>query len=325
MIYVLHCVDSLRMTNGLRESGFDEKAYLAANGDVAEAVSAQRIPSGWFHWQTNGRREGRPLAPPAPDIEVDEAAYLQRYPDVADAVRRGSVQSGRHHYIVDGYKEARNPGKFDRVQADLMRRFCSLGEDCELGLAQRHYGAEPLDLLRWAAIPLPVLLHLLTDRFVGIVDPQYIDLRLVGTHRGGEWAAYHRKYNFEWHTYAYADQVSGQQVRHRESVRLARLADKLIEELELGERVFVRWDAMQPEESARATWEAIRRYNPACQLLFVRLADSERTAGTVQVCEPGLCAGFVDRFSDPEHRPTTTSMAIWLRICQEAERIMTGR
>lgn len=38
---------------------FDEDAYCASNPDVADAVLTSRIPSGHFHYATNGMREGR--------------------------------------------------------------------------------------------------------------------------------------------------------------------------------------------------------------------------------------------------------------------------
>src|SRR6185312_11010618 len=43
--------------------------------------------------------------------------------------------------------------------ADLVMRFESLGDNCELGLVQRRCGKEPLGLLRFANIMLPSLLR----------------------------------------------------------------------------------------------------------------------------------------------------------------------
>jgi SAM-dependent methyltransferase len=42
---------------------FDEAAYLAANPDVAAAVAAGAVRSGYAHYRRFGRREGRSLAP----------------------------------------------------------------------------------------------------------------------------------------------------------------------------------------------------------------------------------------------------------------------
>jgi hypothetical protein len=56
-------------------------------------------------------------------------------------------------------------------EAVLLSAFESLGEDCELGLAQRHYRTElPLTLLRWAGTTHDKLLHGLRSRFDGLGD-----------------------------------------------------------------------------------------------------------------------------------------------------------
>ena len=62
------------------------------------------------------------------------------------------------------------PASIDHPHASLMRRFCSLGDNCELGIAQRRLGAEPADLLRWAAIDVSALLRLLSDRGAALAE-----------------------------------------------------------------------------------------------------------------------------------------------------------
>ena len=52
--------------------------------------------------------------------------------------------------------------------AAVMACFESLGDTCEFGFVQRHYGIEPISLLRWVGAPLPGLLDALRARFVGI-------------------------------------------------------------------------------------------------------------------------------------------------------------
>lgn len=42
---------------------FDEKAYLLANPDVAQAVANGSVPSGTHHYEVAGKFEGRPLSP----------------------------------------------------------------------------------------------------------------------------------------------------------------------------------------------------------------------------------------------------------------------
>lgn len=42
-----------------------------------------------------------------------------------------------------------HPDPSNDTARGLMLDFCSLGNNCEFGIAQRKSGAEPLDLLRW--------------------------------------------------------------------------------------------------------------------------------------------------------------------------------
>jgi hypothetical protein len=47
--------------------------------------------------------------------------------------------------------------------AQLMLRFEALGQNCEFGVVQRHYGAEPLGLLRFSSTPLHLLVAALNN------------------------------------------------------------------------------------------------------------------------------------------------------------------
>jgi len=53
---------------------FSESAYLAANPDVADAVLDGSVASGWAHYQSHGRFEGRPLGRIEPSPEMIAAA-----------------------------------------------------------------------------------------------------------------------------------------------------------------------------------------------------------------------------------------------------------
>ena len=53
------------------DAGFDEAAYLATYPDVAAAVSAGAFQSGWQHFESCGRAEGRQRAPLSPAAPLD--------------------------------------------------------------------------------------------------------------------------------------------------------------------------------------------------------------------------------------------------------------
>jgi hypothetical protein len=57
------------------DADFDEQDYLAANPDVASAVGKGQFRSGWEHFETFGRKEGRPLNRFGKMSREDKALY----------------------------------------------------------------------------------------------------------------------------------------------------------------------------------------------------------------------------------------------------------
>jgi hypothetical protein len=99
----------------LSSQPFDEKAYLAANPDVAEAVRRGKLASGREHYLATGYYEGRDTG----YAGFDEAWYLKRYPDVMRAVQRGESASGLEHFRGPGIREWRSPNQ--AAEADIAR------------------------------------------------------------------------------------------------------------------------------------------------------------------------------------------------------------
>nr|WP_290226527.1 cadherin-like domain-containing protein [Trichocoleus desertorum] len=81
---------------------FDEAYYLANNPDVATAVQAGQLSSGFQHFIRYGQYvlSGKPSRAPSPLF--DEAYYLANNPDVATAVQAGQLSSGFQHFIRYG-------------------------------------------------------------------------------------------------------------------------------------------------------------------------------------------------------------------------------
>src|ERR1700754_4026385 len=78
---------------------------------------------------------------------------------------------------------------------ELVLKFESLGDNCELGLVQRRVGAEPLGLLRFSGTPLRHLLRAMEARFEGLADPNSIRIRP----ENGEFMVKLAKYDFLYH------------------------------------------------------------------------------------------------------------------------------
>lgn len=86
---------------------YDETWYLRTYADIAAAVAAGSLGSGWQHYQTAGAKEGR-----SPSPYFDEMWYRARYPDVGAAVAAGGVYSGFTHFVVNGAHEGRDPSPY---------------------------------------------------------------------------------------------------------------------------------------------------------------------------------------------------------------------
>lgn len=86
------------------EDLFNEGVYLLENPDVANAVAAGNLSSGFEHFTLAGKFEGRDPGP-----LFDDSFYQATYPDVADAVEQGLVPSLFDHFVGAGQFEGRDP------------------------------------------------------------------------------------------------------------------------------------------------------------------------------------------------------------------------
>lgn len=202
----------------------------------------------------------------------------------------------------------------------LMLKFESIGERCDFGAVQRHFGAEPLGLLRFAWCRLDPLLAALADRFaaVGTVE----DTRFE--RYGDETILRMTKYGLIFHTFVYgiddepADRREAFYERQRRRLRF--LKDKLIGDLERPEKIFVysTGDTASDDDAARL-FAALRVFGNNT-LLFVRPARSGRAAGTVEMLRDGLIAGYypgLTNFVAGDQPP----FALWRQLCAQAYRL----
>ena len=210
-----------------------------------------------------------------------------------------------------------SPTAEDSSVARLMLEFESLGENCEFGIVQRHFGAEPWGLLRFTATPPGLLIQALEARFAGVGESDNIVLDV----QDGEYMTTDKRYHMLTHTFISENEhdrddrlrAVSERLRFVRARMLPHLRDKLIADLTAAEKIFV-YGCGEPlhEDVARALWTAIRSYGDN-HLLFVRLCDERNAPGTVRVIENGLYVGYIDKFSvsDP-------SVELWLKLCRQA-------
>jgi hypothetical protein len=199
---------------------------------------------------------------------------------------------------------------------DVMLRFESLGSGCEFGLVQRRFGAEPLGLLRWGAIPAPALVAALKARFEGIGNPACVKLFEFGA--SNEYFYRDEQYAMEMHTFLPANPANYERIFAQQCRRAQFLARKLLEDLECEDEeakifVYKRHTGSIADDEAFALHAALCKYGRNT-LLCVRPEDEGHPNGTIIEKRAGLLIGYLDGLS-----PTSLEREIkyesWLSLC----------
>ena len=199
----------------------------------------------------------------------------------------------------------------------LLGHFQSLGDNCEFGLMQRHLGADPLHLLRFAGINLRNLLLGLNSEFDGLDDPGRLSLRMSGEPGEQEFILVHDTYGLNAHTFQYEHIIDAATVLARSRQKLTLQRRMFLEDLEDAEKIFVlkRNDPIALAEIL-PVWSCLRGYGDNT-LLYVVVADDGHLPGTVEQRAPGLLCGYVDRFA-PYDDVHNLFDECWLSICRNA-------
>ena len=217
--------------------------------------------------------------------------------------------------------EADDAVKHEQTELDLQKlalQFESLGENCEFGLVQRRFGAEPLGLLRFSSTPLPKLLDALRSKFKGLGNPRNIEVQEDSN--GREYMVLDKRFGFLYHAWVKVGEQKPEDIAVRETRRLPLLIRKLTEDLTLGEKTFV-FHGMRPLslEEARELSAVLRQYGPTT-LLWVELADDAHAPGSVERIDAGLIKGYMDRFA-PGENAHDLSLNCWITLCRNAYRL----
>lgn len=203
----------------------------------------------------------------------------------------------------------------------MIMAFESLGDNCEFGLVQRRLGAEPLGLLRFSYVELPLLLRGLRTGFDGLGEPNTVEVTPEGEDR--EFVVRESVYGMTYHTYQYEAQISLDAVRQQQATRLNFLKRKLMEDIGAGEKIFVlkRSPPLRPEEVLPVY--AILNEPGRNWLLWMVPSDAAHPPGTVEILLPGLLRGYMDRFA-PSENAHELSLEAWAAVCEAAWRAVGG-
>jgi hypothetical protein len=190
----------------------------------------------------------------------------------------------------------------------LMQRFCSIGADCEFGLAQAKFACHPNDLLKNTLSPVSSLIELLNNDIYALADPAHIRIEVETVE--GHFMAYNERFKMRWHGWAKPDGSDQARMVEVEARRVRRLADKLIEDIASGERIFVRKAAPgESLEDAHALHSALSRHGTNPSLLWV-----DQDTGSLEFRSPILHGHITTSAEVPNS--SNAPAADWLALCR---------
>ncbi len=281
--------------------------------------------------------------PNQPELAVEHANIPWTRRDWPEALRRWSLVGERFpdQLGIGGVGEALHQIKLDAIgegaaiapaiaseaqgyevaNRDLLISFEGLGDGCEFGVVQRHFGAEPLDLLRWAGIYPQYLIQALGNRFDGFGSPETTKLWITEPwpgYAGGEYMIRDLQRGFHMHSFVSIRDVEEEKFLRQTCRRMQFLREKLVSDLASGDKIFVykRRDGILTKDEIAAIHAGVRACGPST-LLCVLLEDDTHPNGLVEQAGEGLLLGYIDRLTETAN-PAEISYESWLRLCRAA-------
>ena len=251
--------------------------------------------------------------------------FGERYPDdKAGWEGRGETLQAIHAARIESPDKATDAimVEIDTIEdvsiGSMLLEFESIGVDCEFGLVQRRFAAEPLGLLRFNDAKLQNLLAALAAGFEGMGEPANTSIEVS---RAGEFYVSDRRWNLGLHTMLFAVRHEAADVYPKMCRRIVYLRGKLLDDLRAAEKVLVCKSNAIDLDGLRSLHTALRKYGPV-RLLHVRhagvpLADRsfDVTPGEVYRVEEDLFVGFISRFGND--RPGwDIAFDEWISICR---------
>jgi hypothetical protein len=194
----------------------------------------------------------------------------------------------------------------------LLKLFENLGDNCELGLLQRYGGIERPSLLRFNYTDIDKLIRGLKNRFEDLARPGQVTVEWTD-----EWMVKETVYGFSYHTFNTDPHYDQARLIKEQERWLRYMAEKFLEELEIGDRIYVRkGGGNESEHAIRALSAALRAYGPAT-LLWVTVEDHQHPAGSVAWMDDHIMRGWIAGFA-PYSRAFDVETSNWLKLLRAA-------
>ncbi len=193
---------------------------------------------------------------------------------------------------------------------DLLGRFEGIGDNCQFGNVQRHFGIEPLGLLRFAGVR--DLHRLFASRFAGLGEPG----SLVAYLAGSEYQIRDHDYGLFYHTFRYRDEIAPEEVLAENETKIRYLTRKLTEDLEDGEKIFVYRRFVEDDLPTIAELHRVLRGYGPVKLLWVTTGAPGRSPGDVEWAGPNLLRGHLAE--DADNDPSVFDPEHWIGLLRNA-------
>lgn len=206
----------------------------------------------------------------------------------------------------------------DDAARELLLKFESMGQDCEFGMVQRRYGAEPLGLFRWNAVRASALIKALSVEFAGLGLPEHTVLSMWDHY---EYYLSDLRWGFGFHTFLSKFEQDEDTVYRKMCARLVFLKDKFLLDLRAAEKVFVFKSANMDLSTMQDLHAAMRAYGPV-RLLYVQpitcrlLEYPDHKAGHVYELKSGLFVGYLPRLGFTAAGTWDIAFDDWLDLCR---------
>jgi tetratricopeptide (TPR) repeat protein len=246
-----------------------------------------------------------------PDDPVGWEHYGRAWQERAFA----GLESGAGEAAAEPVMPAEIDVVVDEATRDLLIGFESIGSDCEFGLVQRRYGAEPLGLLRFNGVEFGGLIAAVGSHFEAMGDPETTELTTLAN---GEFMMRDRRWGLLMHTFQFAGQVDPDVLREKFARRVRFLRDKLLADAAEGRKVFVFSSAGLDPDDLAMLHEAVRTLGPV-PLLHVRPRSGEAVVGgggTVDEIAPGLFVGTIGRSGRTPSGGWDIAFEDWVDVCR---------
>ncbi|UDF31492.1 UNVERIFIED_ORG: hypothetical protein LHK14_09250 [Roseateles sp. XES5] len=214
----------------------------------------------------------------------------------------------------------------DEEARQLLIGFEGLGSDCEFGLAQRRFGAEPLSLLRFNAVTFGGLMTGLAMRFEGMGLQENTEMITLAN---GEYFVRDRRWGLGMHTFKFVGQIDGDLLFRKFCERVVFLRDKLLSDLGEGRKVFVFFAPGLALSDVKMLHAALREVGPV-KLLHVTTADAALAQGLaaegggIDVVAPDLYIGYLSRTGRTATGAWDIAFDDWLTVCRKVRTAVDG-